>query len=189
MLVPESIYEAIKNLPGRTPTELKTYFEGLSTFEKFEEGCKHGILWAIKEAIKNYPHMYKLAPETYCHGFANAAANNHIDIVKYLAKKPILDGFYKTYAIGVAAAFGHLDLLKYLIEDLKYDPAQTVTKRVVFTADSNREYSPLYTAAIDGFVEVVKYLISFKSVREKINPFEADKISQKTGIPLKDIKE
>ena len=177
------VNESIKNLPGRTSKELRSYFKGLDIFEKFEEACKHGILWAIKEVIEDYPNMYRLAPETYCHGYANAAYYNHINIVKYLAKKPILDDFYRDYAIAAAAAFGYLDLLKYFIEELEYDPILTVNNRVTFTS-GRIHYSPLYTTACDGQVETIKYLISFKSIRDAISEYEAELISQKTGINI-----
>ena len=131
--------------------------------------------------------MYKNEPETYSCGFANAVWNNHLDIIKFLAKKPILSDFYKNYAICSAAASGYLDILKYLIEELKYDPSITTSKKIVFYADQNHEYSAIWASANDGFIDVIKYLISFESVRKTISDHEAEFIAQKTGIPLEDI--
>ena len=181
------VNESIKHLSGRSSGELKSYLKDLTPLEQFEEGCTNGILWAVKEAVKNYPDMHSAAPETYGHGFANAAWNNHLDVIKFLAKKPVLDDFYRTYAICAAVANGYLDILKYLIEELKYDPALATSKKVVFSIDNNHDYSPIWTAANDGYIDIIKYLISFKSVRKAINEYEAEQISVKTGIPFKDI--
>jgi len=183
----KKVNESIKHLPGRTPKELKSYLLGLNTLEKFEEGCTNGILWAVKEALKENPDMHNASPETYGHGFANAAWNNHLDIIKFLAKKPVHDDFYRTYAICAATANGYLDILKYLIEELNYDPALATSKKVVFSTDKNHDYSPIWTAANDGFIDIIKYLISFKSVRKAISEYEAEQIAIRSGIPFGDI--
>jgi len=79
-----------------------------------------------------------------------AAANGHIDVVKYLvAACPTVDVTADNNApIRWAARYGYIDIVKYLVESCP---------PVDVTADNN---APIRSAADAGHIDIVKYLLS-----------------------------
>ena len=100
MLVPESLYESIKHLSGKSEEEIKKSFDNLPAIDKLESGIEIGSLYLVKKAIEEGANI----SVTDDYAIKMACSKGYLDIVKYIFE--IGDYFYiKRPILGAKDAF------------------------------------------------------------------------------------
>ena len=80
MLVPESIYEAIKHLKPRSEQEIRSSLKNLSPQEKLITGVEQGLAWLVKDALDAGADVYANDDGV----LRWASYNGHTEVVKML---------------------------------------------------------------------------------------------------------
>jgi ankyrin repeat protein len=113
------------------------------------KACRHGHI----EIVKYLASLPQVDPADDCgRAFTGACFNGHYDIVKFLAKHPSYNSStpYPQYGRGIRSA-------------ISYASSQGSMEMVVFIVDlypDMWEFEPVHNACVNGYLEIVKYLVS-----------------------------
>ncbi len=192
---------------GREPTALSTdhhtgMMSGLFRFETFCDHAAHGRLAIVQEMIKS--GSLPVDDEGHApHGaLVRAAANGHVDVVKFLLRHAMLDPAANgNCAIWLAAQCGHLAVVERLLQDRRVDPSARDNHAVRLAAErghlavvdrllrdkrvdpSAEDDYAIQWAAQHGHLAVVDRLLRDKRVDPSANNNDAVRWAAESGHP------